>query len=137
MKRFFRFRRAWLALSLMLPAVTGCDHKDLSGSYSATAFQYAMIDGPSKDVLAAGGSVSLVIGKDLTTSGSVFIPASVAGSAVNASLLGSVAKLGDEVELNLVQYSVLGDLTFAFDGSSLTASGMASNGVHVAITLSK
>ena len=136
MKRLFRFR-AWVLLSLVMPILGACDHKDLNGSYSATTFTYASTGSAAKNVLAAGGSIQLTIGRDLSTSGSMFIPASVTGTTdFSVSLLGTAAQTPDGVELNLVQDSFLRDMTFAFDGSSLSGSGTF-NGTTVVVTLSK
>ena len=100
-------------------------------------FTYATTGSPPKDVLAAGGSINLTISKDLSTSGAMSIPASVTGgSAFNVGLLGTAAKNGDQVDLNLVQDSFLRDITFTFAGSSLSGSGTFS-GTTVVVTLSK
>jgi hypothetical protein len=133
MKRLFRFPLALLAVSVL----AACEHKELNGSYSATTFTYAAAGSAAKDVIAAGGSITLTIGRDLTTSGSVFIPASVTGSsAFSASLLGTAAQQGDSVKLNLVAASVLSDIYLIFDGSSLSGSGTF-NGAAFVVTLSK
>ena len=126
----------WLAPLLMLLAA-GCKDDSLAGTYTATTFTYAPTGSAPKDVLAAGGSITLVIAKDLSTAGSMVIPSSVSGAGdVSVSLLGSAAQLGDNVELNLVADTFLRDMTFTFDGSSLSGSGTFS-GVTVVVTLSK
>jgi len=138
MKRFFRFRGACLVLMLALPPLASCKDEQLQGTYTATSFSYALIDAPLKDVLAAGGSISMVISGDLSTSGTMVIPASVTGTtATSVSLLGGAARQGDNVTLNLVQQSVLSGITLVFDGTSLTADGTNPSGVYVKVTLSK
>jgi hypothetical protein len=137
MKRLVRSHVAWLALALAVPALSGCKDEKLEGTYTATTFTYANAGAAAKDVLAAGGSITLVIAHDLSTSGSMSIPASVTGSSsFNVGLLGNAAQSGDMVELNLVQDSFLRDITFAFDGNSLSGSGTF-QGVTVVVTLSK
>jgi hypothetical protein len=136
MKRQIRFR-AWMILVLAVPVLAACDHKELNGTYTATTFTYASTGSPAQDVLAAGGSINLSIARDLTTSGSMSIPASLnGGTAFSISLLGTAAQLGDSVKLNLVQDSFLRDMFFMFDGSSLSGSGTF-DGTTVVVTLSK
>lgn len=136
MKRQIRFH-AWMALALIVPAVAACDRKELNGTYAATTFTVANTGSAPQDVLAAGGSINLTIGRDLTTSGSMFIPASVTGTTpFSVSLLGTAAEQGDSVKLNLVQDSFLRDIYLLFDGSTLTGTGTF-NGTSVLVTLSK
>lgn len=135
MKRLARFRFAWVALAM--PLLASCKEDTLVGSYAATTFTYAQAGGPSKDVLAAGGSIHLSIAHDYSTSGSIQIPASVtAASAYSASLLGTAAQNGSSVTLNLVADTFLRDMTFTFNGESLTGTGTFS-GTTVVVTLSK
>jgi hypothetical protein len=137
MKRLIRSHYAWLVLALGAAALSACKNDDLDGTYTATTFTYANTGAVAQDVLAAGGSISLTISHDMTTSGSMSIPASATGSsAFNVGLLGTAARDGDSVRLNLVQDSFLRDIIFTFDGSALSGTGTFS-GVTVVVTLSK
>lgn len=137
MKRLARFRFAWLALALALPLLSSCKDDGIHGNYTATTFTYASAGSAPKDVLAAGGSITLTIARDLSTSGSIQIPASVTGgNAFSASLLGTAAQNGDVVALNLVADSFLRDLPLTFDGSSLSGTSTVS-GTTIIVKLSK
>lgn len=137
MKQFARIRFAWLALALAMPLLTSCKDDGIVGTYSATTFTYAPAGSAPKDVLAAGGSISLIIARNLSTSGSIQIPASVTGSsAFSASLLGTAAQNGNTVTLNLVADTFMRDLPLTFDGSSLSGTSTIS-GTTIVVTLSK
>lgn len=137
MQYAFRTSFRMLGLALGLAMLTGCDRKTLHGTYQATSFTYAQAGGVPANVLAAGGSVTLTIGNDFGTTGTMMIPASVSGgSNTTVSLLGSAAQQGDIVILNLVTDTFLRDIEFSFDGNTLTGSRTFS-GVTVAITLAK
>ena len=137
MKRLFRFRKAWMAVALAIPALTGCKDDDLQGTYTATSFTYATTGAAAKDVLAAGGSITLTIFNDFGTSGLMSIPASVTGgSAVQVSLLGAAARQGDQVTLQLVLDSVLDNIVLTHSGSSLTGTATAS-GTTITVSLSR
>jgi len=126
-----------LALALAIPALTSCKDDNIVGTYDAVTFTYAPTGGASQNVLAAGGSIHLVISNDLTTGGSMVIPASVTGgAAASVSLLGTAANVEGVVHLNLVADSFLRDMDFTFDGSSLSGSGTFS-GTSVVVKLSK
>lgn len=137
MKRLFRFRKAWLALALVVPALTGCKDEELQGTYTATSFTYATTGAAAKDVLAAGGSITLTIFNNFTTSGTMSIPASVTGgSAVQVSLLGEASRQGDQVTLQLITDSLLDGIVLTHSGGSLTGTAIAS-GTTITVTLSR
>ena len=131
------FRSLWFVAAVLLPMSIACRHDTLVGSYAATMFTFSQTGAAPKDALAAGGSVTLRIANDLSTSGTMVIPASVTGGAtMSFSLLGTAAKQGDIVTLNLVSDTFLRDMQFAFDGTALSGSGTFGDGA-VALTLSK
>ena len=137
MKRLLRSRAARFALLLSILAPIGCKEDGFAGTYTATSFTYAPAGGTPKDVLAAGGGITLNIGRDFSTSGSMSIPASVTGgAAINQGLLGAAARMNESVELSLVQDSFLNEMVFTYTGTSLTGSGTFS-GVGIVVTLSK
>jgi hypothetical protein len=137
MRQTLRFRRALLAVALAVPALTSCKDETLVGTYDAVTFTYGPAGGTAQDALAAGATIHLVIANDLSTSGSMALPASVTGgAATSVSLLGTAAESDGVVELNLASDTFLRDIDFTFDGSSLSGSGTFS-GKSVVVKLSK
>lgn len=134
-------RRTWfgvarVACALLVIGTLGCEDAGLAGTYQATTFTMRPTGGSTTDILAAGGSITLTIAADMSTSGSLKIPSSVQGGPVNISLLGSAGRTGDEVTLNLVSDTFLRDARWTFDGSSLSTI-YTSGGVTAIVTLSK
>ncbi|MEO8561634.1 MAG: hypothetical protein ABI601_06140 [bacterium] len=70
---------------------------DIAGAYVATTFKVTPTGKPAIDVLARGGSMTIAIATDNTTTGSLVIPQDVFGSAVNASMAGVAFKSGYSV----------------------------------------
>jgi hypothetical protein len=70
---------------------------DIAGAYQATMFRVTPTGKATIDVLARGGSMTLAIANDNTTTGSLVIPQDVFGSAVNASMAGVALKSGYSV----------------------------------------
>jgi hypothetical protein len=137
MKRWLRSRATTVAVLLATATLAACRDDGFAGTYTATSFTYAQAGGAPMDVLAAGGGITLNIGNDFSTSGSMSIPASVTGgSAINIGLLGTSARNNDHVELSLVQGSFMSEMYFTYSGSSMTGAGTFS-GVSISLTLSK
>jgi hypothetical protein len=62
----------------------------VAGSHTATTFVVTPSGQPAMDVVAKGGSLSIVIGADDTVTGNLLLPASVTGGAVfTASMAGT------------------------------------------------
>jgi hypothetical protein len=136
LRRSLRISR-WIALVLMVALIGGCgDDDNLTGSYQATVFTTQPTGGAVTNVLAAGGSISLVIGSDLSTSGTLSIPAGVQGGPVSVSLLGQAVELEGAVTLSLVSDTFLRDMDFTFDGKTLSGAETFS-GVSIVVVLSK
>jgi hypothetical protein len=60
-----------------------------TGTYTATLFRITPDGGTITDVLGAGGSLTLTFDRSGNVGGSLVIPASVTGTAVNASMAGT------------------------------------------------
>jgi hypothetical protein len=135
--RQIRTTFTWLAMLLVLASLSGCERETIVGTYSATLFTYTPPGGTPQNVLAAGGSISLIIYNDLTTSGNLSVPASVTGGQqVSASLIGQAVQLSDVVTLNLIVETFLRDAQWTFDGNTLSTIHVAS-GVTAVIELTK
>jgi hypothetical protein len=99
----------FLTRVLALVAIVGCGGTDtsspntnahgvLAGSYVATTFQVTPDGQGLIDVLAQGGSLTIVLESDNSVAGTLQIPASATGGqAVTASLNGTVSFSGNTV----------------------------------------
>jgi hypothetical protein len=131
--------RSWLRAARTVAAVAllcGCREEGIQGTYTATKFTMQPAGGSVTDVLAAGGSISLRIHPDLSTSGSMVIPASVQGGPLSVGLLGQTAKNGDQVTFNFVADNVLRDAVWTYRSGELSTIYAGSAGTAV-VTLSK
>lgn len=91
-------RRAFVPVVAL--ALAGCDVDNISlevpplaGSFTTTIFRVIPPGQPVVDVLAAGGSLSVVINSDNTMTGLLKMPAGLIGaSAIEANMAGTVTK---------------------------------------------
>jgi hypothetical protein len=95
-------RLRWLALAPVLILAASCENKVsivgdvLAGNYIATSFLITQTGQPSFDVLAKGGSLTLNIAADNTTTGQLTLPAgSPGGQGGTASMEGRIALQSD------------------------------------------
>lgn len=122
--RFRALSRAALATVVAL-AAAGCDKDDpvspanAAGTYHATTFR-AIEGSTTTNVLAAGGSISLVLTPQGTTTGHLFVPASVTGDVdIDEDLAGTWTQSGGIVQLNHNADTFLRDMPFTVDGARL------------------
>ncbi|HEX2781108.1 MAG TPA: hypothetical protein VHM30_16530 [Gemmatimonadaceae bacterium] len=122
--RFGAIARA--ALSVLIALVTaGCGGDDPvapsnpAGAYTATSFT-TTDGGTTTNVLAAGGSISLVLTAQGATTGHLFVPASVTGDVdVNDDLSGTWTQNGSTVHLSHAADTFLRDTPFTIHGATL------------------
>jgi len=93
-----RLRRLALAPALLLAA--SCENSVsiepdvLAGNYTATSFLVTQTGQPTVNVLASGGSLTINIAPDSSTTGTLSLPAGVlGGSGGTASMNGKVIRL--------------------------------------------
>jgi hypothetical protein len=91
------------------------------GSYKATVFQVTPAGQPMIDVLAKGGTLSMVIAADNSTSGSLSLPPSILGSPFSATLTGTAVQTGNTVKFQQTADTFIRDLTFTVNGTALEA----------------
>jgi hypothetical protein len=129
--------QAVLAGNLLLAA--GCSDaigpESLAGTYVATEFTLA--GQVSGDVLAAGGSLSITLNADGTTSGSVFVPAALNdGEDFNASLAGTFTVTDGSITFTQDADTFVRDITWEVDGTRLRGAGTFS-GVTITVVLTR
>src|SRR5687767_2388992 len=75
---------------------------ELRGQYLATTFKITPSGGSEIDALAGGATLSITITVTQTTTGSLFLPASVTGegSDFTASMAGTATRVGAFVEFH-------------------------------------
>lgn len=90
------------------------------GTYDATTFT---ISGPVQgDILASGGSMTITLMADGTTTGSLFIPGSLAGGTdLNADMAGTWSLAGSTVTFQQTADTFVRDANFSFMGRTLQA----------------
>ena len=89
----------------------------VAGTYIATQL-VTTTNGVATNQLAAGASVTLVLGVDGSTTGRLFVPASVS-PAVDQTLTGSWSLMNNEVDLTSNVDTFLRDMIFTVAGNSL------------------
>jgi hypothetical protein len=99
-----RLRRLALVSTVVLSGA-GCSggepivqpNIDITGNYVATYFHVTPTGKPMIDVLARGGSLTIQIAANKTTTGTLISPQDVVGSAQNVSMAGTVSQSGHSV----------------------------------------
>ncbi len=132
--------RRLLAASLLL-AVTACgsstDANPLAGNYVATTFQVTPTGATVIDVLAYGGTLGITIANDNSTSGTLFVPASLAGEVLTESMAGTAVLTGNKVAFTQSSSTFVRSLTFTVNGSTLEAMNQALNGAMCDFVLTR
>ena len=109
----------------------------IAGTYTATVFRVTPTGQPTIDVLAQGGSLSITIAADNTASGTLSIPASVAGTPFTASMTGTVVQTGSTVRFEQTADTFVRDLTFTVVGNTLQATNQVAGVGSFTITLTR
>ena len=109
----------------------------LAGVYTATVFRVTPTGQPPIDVLAQGGTLSITIASDNTASGTLSLPASVAGTAFSASMAGTVVQTGTTVRFEQTADTFVRDLTFTVVGNTLQATNQVAGAGSFTITLTR
>jgi len=108
------------------------------GSWIATQFEVTPTGQAPINVLAAGGSLTITMGTDLVTSGTLSIPASAnAGNALNATMAGtySFELMASEVRFTQTADTFVRDLTWQFPGNALSVTNQTAGSAAFTITL--
>lgn len=145
MRRFSAARQrvtvfALLALSACLSGCgsdTPSQPSALAGTYTATVFRVTPTGQATIDVLAQGGSLSITIASDNAASGTLSLPASVAGTPFTASMTGTAVQTGGTVRFEQTADTFVRDLTFTIVGNTLQATNQVAGVGSFTITLTR
>jgi hypothetical protein len=127
---YHRSARRWAAVLVLAGLGAACGGSDstptvtppsIVGSYKATVFQVTPTGQPLIDVIARGGTLSLVIAADNSTTGSLSLPPSILGSPFSANLTGTAVQTGNTVKFQQTADTFVRDLTFTVNGTALEA----------------
>jgi len=122
-----------------IPLLSACSDtltpESLAGTYVATTFTLAGT--VSGDVLAEGGRLTITFHADGTTTGTLFVPASLNdGQDFNVSMTGTFTIMNNTVVLTQDADTFVRDVTWTVDGSQLRASETFS-GVTITVVLTR
>lgn len=110
----------------------------IAGTYRATTFRGTPTGQSAIDVLAQGGTLSLVIAADNSTSGTLAVPASAAGgAALTASMAGTAVRTGNTVRFQQSADTFMRDLTWTVSGNTLQVNDQAAGSARFTITLTR
>jgi hypothetical protein len=107
------------------PSPTQIETPSIVGNYTATTFQLTLTGQLAVDVLKAGGSLSLSIAADNSTSGTLSLSPSITGSPFTADLTGTAVQSGNTVHFQQTADTFVRDLTFTVSGNTLQATNQA------------
>lgn len=110
----------------------------LAGTYVATVFSVTPTGQSAINVLAAGGSLTITIAANYSTTGNLSIPASVnGGTALSESMAGTATITGTSVEFQQSADTFVRDLTWAFATNTLSVNNQTAGGAAHTITLTR
>ena len=110
----------------------------LAGSYRATELRATFTGQAPVDVLAAGGTLSITIGGDNATSGTLSIPASLnGGTPFTASMAGTATTSGDDVRFSQTADTFVRDLTWTRTATGLRVTNQTAGSASFTITLTR
>lgn len=131
------------AIAAVLLAVAACGDKDLTaptvgevaGTYTATTFT-ATSGATTTDYLNQGGSITVTLASNATTSGSMVIPTTALGAGATYDLAGTWRLTATTVQFTGTGAHPMEDLTWIFEDDELLGYGTL-NGNTIAVTMRK
>jgi hypothetical protein len=136
-----RRRGLAVAVATLIATASACSDSStapttLQGEYTATTFTLTQ-GGTTTDVLLAGGSLSITLSGNGTTTGRLFIPASLnGGTPFDVSMDGTYAESNGAIMFNQTADTFVRDVTFTHSGSTLVGSRTVS-GSTISLVLAK
>lgn len=123
--------RTWALMLLPAVAISACGDSSepggstLAGSYTGTMLQIVPPGEPPADVLAGGGSLTLMIDAQSQVTGNLSVPPSI-GGGIEANMEGTALVTGGTVRFDQAADTFVRDLTFTLVGPQLRADQMLS-----------
>jgi hypothetical protein len=108
------------------------------GAYTATTFRVTPAGESEIDVLAEGGSLSITIGTNFTTTGSLVLPASVTGDeALQESMAGVADREGNGVQFVQTADTFVRDLNWTVGDDTISVTNQSVGGASFTIVLTR
>ena len=126
-------------LWVLLATLTACSDpvtpESIAGTYEAGTF--TLSGQVSADVLAEGGSLTITLNADGTTSGSLLVPAALnEGVDFTADMAGTFSLVGDSLSFSQNADSFVRDMSWTVNGSDIEGSGTFS-GTTIVVVLNR
>jgi len=132
------------ASSVLFSAASACGSdsptqtsSSVAGAYVATVFRVTPDGQPTIDVLAQGGTLSINIASDNSTTGTLMLPASLFGSPLSLSMTGTAVVSGSTVTFQQPGDTFVRDLTFTVAGNTLVVANQRAGDATFDVTLTK
>jgi hypothetical protein len=109
----------------------------LAGTYRATLFRVMPTGQPAIDVISNGGSLTILIAADNSTSGALMLPANVTGSVVSSSMAGSAVITGTTVRFEQTADTFVRNLIWTVSVNSLQVNDQTAGAASFTITLTR
>ncbi len=136
--------RSLLAAVAIVSTLAACgddgliDPDPIVGAYTATTFRATASGQQEIDVLARGGSLTITIGSNNTTTGSLTIPANVTGAAaIQASMAGTIERNGNGVTFEQTADTFVRDLNWTVANNTISVTNQSVGGASWTIVLAR
>ena len=132
-----------LCAALMLPLAacgsdTPTDSATVAASYRATTFRVTPSGQSAIDVLSSGGTLTVTINADRSTTGALSLPASVTGGApLTASMAGTTVQTSNTLRLQQTADTFVRDLTWSVGSNALTVTDQQAGSARFTIVLAR
>ena len=113
-----------------------CTSSSIAGNYLATVFEVNDGSGPTYDVLEAGGSLTINITSNNTTTGSLVVPASI-GGGMTGDMAGTATVSGSTVQCHQDADTFVRAVAWTTGASTLSVTNQVAGGGTFTITLTK
>ncbi len=137
------FRSVFAAVAV-LSTLAACgddglaDPEPIAGTYAATTFRVTPPSATEINVLALGGNLTIIVGANGTTTGTLNLPAVVTGDeALQASMAGIVERDGNGVSFDQMADTFVRDLNWTVAGSTITVTNQSVAGATYTIVLTR
>ncbi len=114
------------------------DPDPIAGTYTATTFRVTPSAATEINVLEQGGNLTIVIGANNATTGTLNLPSVVTGgNALQASMAGTIERDGNGVTFDQTADTFVRDLNWTFTGNTITATNQSVGGASWTIVLTR